>query len=424
MREVKIEMLGQLDSYVAFAVVILALSLLITILNQAVAAVLALRGRTLTSGLETLLEQMDPALASHARAISRHVVEHPLISDSTFSRASRVPVIGALLRPWIAASCIRVDELTNVLRRLAERPPQDPNAARTWKHQLYVALEEDGKRRDARLSAAAAALAALNAPAGAQLETLAPQVADQVRKAVGDIELWFDTMMGRVSQRFAVRMRIWTAVWAILIAFSLHLDASALFRQIQDNPAVRARLIASTDLITQQAETLVEGGSPDVFQKAALTLHDTSADLKGLPRPTATTRNDVYAWIRAQPIPAVRHAALEREFERLVGAEVNTVLADFGRRATDIRNQLQITGIQIVPNFGDHTRSDRWPDLWVFAETPPGTPRRINAHFLGVLFSAVLLSLGAPFWFHMLKTAATLRPVIADVEQKERSRRS
>jgi len=41
-------------------------------------------------------------------------------------------------------------------------------------------------------------------------------------------------------------------------------------------------------------------------------------------------------------------------------------------------------------------------------------------HFWGILASAALLSLGAPFWFNMLKTLSNLRPVLANKEQQER----
>jgi hypothetical protein len=40
-------------------------------------------------------------------------------------------------------------------------------------------------------------------------------------------------------------------------------------------------------------------------------------------------------------------------------------------------------------------------------------------HLWGILASALLLSLGAPFWFNMLKTLSNLRPVLANKEQQE-----
>jgi hypothetical protein len=45
----------------------------------------------------------------------------------------------------------------------------------------------------------------------------------------------------------------------------------------------------------------------------------------------------------------------------------------------------------------------------------------VNSHFFGVLFSAMLLSLGAPFWFNVLRQAASLRPIVANLAHDERA---
>jgi hypothetical protein len=40
-------------------------------------------------------------------------------------------------------------------------------------------------------------------------------------------------------------------------------------------------------------------------------------------------------------------------------------------------------------------------------------------HLLGILASAALLSLGAPFWFNVLKSLANLRPMLANEVDKD-----
>ena len=40
-------------------------------------------------------------------------------------------------------------------------------------------------------------------------------------------------------------------------------------------------------------------------------------------------------------------------------------------------------------------------------------------HLWGVIASAALLSLGAPFWFNMLKSMSNLRPVLANKQAQE-----
>ena len=65
-------MLERLDTLIAFATVLLGVSLLITILNQMINALLGHRGTYLKDGLKDLLETLDP--------IERHRTEQsPLL---------------------------------------------------------------------------------------------------------------------------------------------------------------------------------------------------------------------------------------------------------------------------------------------------------------------------------------------------------
>src|ERR1019366_4295736 len=88
-RKVIFMMLQYLDIAIAIAVVMLAVSLLITILVQLVANVLSLRGSNLRWALTTLIEEVHADYKSDAAAIANTVLTHPLISDSTLSNFSK-----------------------------------------------------------------------------------------------------------------------------------------------------------------------------------------------------------------------------------------------------------------------------------------------------------------------------------------------
>jgi hypothetical protein len=47
-----------------------------------------------------------------------------------------------------------------------------------------------------------------------------------------------------------------------------------------------------------------------------------------------------------------------------------------------------------------------------------------QTHLLGVIVSSALLSLGAPFWYDMLKNLLKLRPAPAIAEEKQRDERA
>jgi hypothetical protein len=109
-----------LDTVIAFAAVMLGLSLLIVVGTQAVVSFLGLRGTNLQRSLADLFEKTsaDRDARRYSREISRRVLSHPLVSDSVFSRfgirADELPFIPAEaagklqwaasaipLRPWL-----------------------------------------------------------------------------------------------------------------------------------------------------------------------------------------------------------------------------------------------------------------------------------------------------------------------------------
>ena len=73
-------MLERLDTVIAFAVVMLLLSLLITTLVQSISALLDLRGRNLHWGLKRLLPQLDSRLRGEAAKLSEQILRHPALT--------------------------------------------------------------------------------------------------------------------------------------------------------------------------------------------------------------------------------------------------------------------------------------------------------------------------------------------------------
>jgi len=74
-------------------------------------------------------------------------------------------------------------------------------------------------------------------------------------------------------------------------------------------------------------------------------------------------------------------------------------------------------GFDIVPRpfFG------RWDKELTPSWAPARLPRpvaRLLAHLVGILATAGLLALGAPFWFNLLKNLMSLRPALATLVEK------
>ena len=98
-------MLELLDVAIGFATVMLAVSLIIMSVTQAISSVLALRGAKLQAGLQQLITQTAPTLAAQAKTISEAMLKHPLISDASTRLSGR----------WQLASAIKKEELLAVL---------------------------------------------------------------------------------------------------------------------------------------------------------------------------------------------------------------------------------------------------------------------------------------------------------------------
>src|SRR5262249_14271501 len=112
--------LDRLDTVIAFAVVMLAVSLIITIATQIISATLALRGSNLLWGLKTILNDMG-IHSQEVDRIAREALTHTTISDSIFAwfKGRKLDYV---TRRWRLATVIRPEELSRVLATIAANP--------------------------------------------------------------------------------------------------------------------------------------------------------------------------------------------------------------------------------------------------------------------------------------------------------------
>src|SRR5438046_69745 len=73
--------LDRLDTAIAFVVILLGVSMIVTLLTQIVSALFAYRGRYLLEGLEQLFQTLDPALSDKAKGLAKNVLTHAVSSD-------------------------------------------------------------------------------------------------------------------------------------------------------------------------------------------------------------------------------------------------------------------------------------------------------------------------------------------------------
>ena len=261
-----------------------------------------------------------------------------------------------------------------------------------------------------------------------------------------NIKDWFNSTMDRASQQFALKMRLFTVICAVVVAFALHLDAFRFLSQVSNDPELRAGLVNASQAMQQQAAVLTtkaRGAGGDTGKQPAargiFTIYreamQKTADDKAYKdvTPLASVKGDIdkqhfasreaaVRWLKGQLQGDARTDQIVQTFLLNVDGALAAPEDQLLDHAASIRTVLGDSGFNLIP---DPYHS--W-DIWPSTQRSQGLrPLRIpfvwpvdNLHFWGILFSAGLLSLGAPFWFNALKTLSSLRPIVANKEEKER----
>ena len=404
-------MLVYLDTLIGFSVVMLGISLLIVIVNQIVSALFAHRGANLRWGLRTLFADISPtalpALAAQADAIADRVLIHPFVSDSIFSKYH---TDNRFVKRWKLASAIRSDELVSVLSHLSTVGPLAGTAVSADIQALLNASNPTASRQVGIISAASAAVGI--APAAAV--PLLGATFNTIRESAGNLDAWFDAMMSRVAQRFAMQMRIWTLVFAALFAFATGLDSIQLLNQLYRNDDLRDKLSsAATDMLTTAGSILPNGSTSDKDAVTrVMTGTVTSALQKSLtdagvsaPTPIGITSEDAgNDWIMANVAKQEDKMKVKNAFHSNVATATRALIELRAKDAAHVQLVLSTSGLNILQSQWDR--------------------KRILQQLVGVFVTIGLLSLGAPFWFNTLKSLSNLRPVVANNQRNAPQRQS
>lgn len=403
-------MLDSLDVLIGFALVMLVLSTGVTLLTQMAANLVNLRGKTLRSGIATLLNQIDPALQGKlAQEIAEAVLRHPLISGPPSWIGQHLPKsFGAGL-----GTVVSREELVQLLLALADpsaqaTPSTDASAGKPAGTPATPAgaPATPGSNTVAGLLSADA-LAALrqalkNAgvenPAGTlkemqllalKLEQAHPDWAAHVRATVATVGVaakpytatlhaWFDNGMQRVRDLFVARTRWVTVGCALVVTLAVPVDSVKLLRCLWVDPELRQAF--ATEGVKAAAKQAPTADSWADVMKQVNALRATAAS--DAPKPA----------LDAKLLDLQQAAA--REEQRARAGELKPLTDQPPGCSAD---KLLMPG--------------QWPDpLW------PAVP--------GLVLTWMLLSLGAPFWFDALKSMAKLRPILAGPEDRERADRA
>lgn len=405
-------LLESLDTLIAFSVVMLLLSLLITAIVQSVAALFGLRGKNLLWGLKRLLPQLDSALGGEAEKLAKRILLHPALTD----RDNRL------------ATALRAEELVLVLKDLSSDPKLSDEAKKAFERLFQKTVGRDS----AELTAKAQELLerfdkSFPEQAGALRETVEATLGSS-QEMVIKVNAWFETVMDRTSERFKGRTRHITIGVAAAVALVLGVDSLRILNQLRNNSGLRDRLVQMSEGTLRQAETVfaqtreevagdtiralaaktepregeavfatlcpgvgAEGAAP--AGDARLAVNDAAAAGGGEGQNRCAqglaTREQGIEWIDERLDGEARNQAVDA-FTAAFAEKARDRLGRLGDSITEINARLDQTDVQLY--------SLSWPNGW---------------GLVGRLMTVLFLSLGAPFWYNMLRKMSDLRPIVA-----------
>jgi hypothetical protein len=362
----------------AFAVVMLILSLVITIAVQIIVTVFGIRGRNLIWGVTKVLER-SPTLKNKASEIADAALHHAAVTPNKRT-----------------ATAIGSKELLAVLQDLAdaENESLDEEIKKKLEDILNEAIPQESREYAEILAREFKALFPTEAEKMNQVMNL---VKDKTKKLKTNFETWFDTVMNRTTDRFVIHTRIWTIIFAILLAGGLQIDSLDLIKTLSTDVELRAVLIKSADRTLERADEILLSKSIPV--EALESVRDKFEELKAKEIPnTLATRNEGVAWLTSElsesgKLAEIKEAYL-KEFDRLTPQR----LEKLGNHMLEIKDQIEVSRLVFLPGSWSAYVST-WKEIW--------------GHIPGIILSALLLSLGAPFWFNALRSIATMRTILA-----------
>jgi hypothetical protein len=244
---------------------------------------------------------------------------------------------------------------------------------------------------------------------GATVERATTQAYDRFQR-------WFGSAQDRAEQWFQMHVRIVTIVFAILTAFLLQLDTGDIYRQLHDQPKLVDALVQSAPGFVEQGGKILDSTDTPAYHAYLLWLEKhPSFELKPLPASgTAKAYHDALeALLKEKSVKPEDAAAWLTEYDELQTKGAEAFLQSRQKTVNTLKDDIEKTGFTLVPaGF-----IARWDD----PQRPSGFCSRLRQfwpHLFGVLVTAGLLTLGAPFWFNLLKNLMSLRPAVANLIEK------
>jgi hypothetical protein len=420
--------LKYLDVLIGLALVMLIAATVALSISHALLDLLSSRARHLEHALDRLVRQIHPAvLGPHAPDIARLVLLHPLVGmphgplSGIHNWARRT--LRRILPDWLGrylafgprmpARVILREEFALCLFEWASPggswsmqfdDPEEAKAAARCQTALVQALRERGIEDPAATLKAVKLQAMVNERDHPEqsAETWRSQALAQCAPSefLSGLYVAFDTTMNRATTSFGREAQAWVSVVALVMVVVAELDAVHLIKRLSIDDAYRATLVADAQQLTadigSECAKLPSGCSkPEDLASVVTRLRGGSCD-PSLPEPELTR------------------------------CRVKTSAALLSAPALDLWPDTG-TSPSRPPDFSLGLLTRAWPDP---SQRPVLVARSVDwvtqvwPKLPGILLAWILVSLGAPFWYDLLKNLFKLRSLLAQKDDADRGERN
>ncbi len=375
-------MLDSLDTLIGFALVYAVVSLLVTILVQMTDSLFNLRGQNLRWAVAEVIESLVPALEARkggrAWLLADALLRDPLISGSQLG--------------WHVglAKAVRAEELFGLIGRVAAG--QRPRVPEDVQKDALAVLRGLGVTEDVLLLRGEEAIA--------KWRGISEQVIKAWRGRLGEL---FEAGAERSHEWFLTHTRLVTFGMGFVAAFGLQLDLFDIYKQVSSDKALREELVAQAGVVLRQGEKILSEG-PSVAEAAW----------------AKATNGIAWANVSFDRAETIRRAEerIRKATASLGDGKGDQLIEEFRKAHTTVSKERMETLMEMRRGMAsalEPTRFELFPTAWPrwkrlgFGE---GWMMGLR-HCVGMLGSTLLLGLGAPFWFNMLRSLASLRPAVA-----------
>jgi hypothetical protein len=323
------------------------------------------KGKELKTGIADLLQQIAPKFEREvAERISQAVLTHPLVRRSEGQLSDtihRAELVKIVFELATATDGHKLsdDDRQELKKALADGGIKNPDDVLKNTRSLLLHLEMSNPE--------------LSNAARADIALLQEASSDFLAKVHG----WFDQTIDRTVDRFTAGTRTVTFLCAAAVVLFVQLDTVSLINQLSMDNELRSKLVEQAVKVTAaNPATGATANAPNTQQPAP------ANPATGTPANALTPQGP---------------SAIEQ------------LRTDIDQNQDQVRD-LSSLGLIRLP----HSLND-WANEW--------SKGNALVKIFGMLMSAILLSLGAPFWYNALKTLIGLRSIVAGKDDQQRNER-